>query len=662
MARQFFQSGARIRFFEKRGIIRYADGQLASIEMDDGTFSSSKMEALVEAYRDGNVVFLPNIEESRQRLLMREQEHQLIEFRKLFVKKLAESEYPGSIKTHKQVIKLIAARLPKDCPFELPSPSSMYRWWKDWCAYGRDDMALLPGKGVQRRKKRIPEDTLALMDDVIDEHYLKLGGYLAAKCYRLFKALFKKLNFAGKVPAIQSFYDRIHGLSPIDIVRAREGVVAARRYGRFYKTAFNPQRVCERVEIDAVHLNIGLVDDAGRYLGKVILFVAIDVYSRAIMGYAFTVAPRPAEKAETVFECLTKAVLPKLRKDYPYLGNDWPMCGKVESAVMDAGSANISSMLNARLHHLVDGREVTPTLQPWRKPFIERFFLTLRSELMRGVDGYIGSRSDTHNPDRDLKKEAKLTIREFEQKLVSYIVDTYHQSPHTGLGGWSPQQAWDEGCRLGRPELVADAGALKQLVGEEKRCDINPQYGIHTNKIRYNSGRLREIFDEGQRNPKKMRKVGVTVLASENDCSTITVIHPKTGELLSVGNIDHIPQGKRLVEYEAEQASKARPGERVCELDENDPGISRILAKHGGKTKNNAEKPRQQPKPRDLADGKLEQDELWAQLDGESIKTSDIPKSFDAQPARSPDESDDGQAESTLPESVPSSTINFWVE
>ena len=105
---------------------------------------------------------------------------------------------------------------------------------------------------------------------------------------------------------------------------------------------------------------------------------------------------------------------------------------------------------------------------------IERFFRTVNQMLLCGLPGYTpaGLPSD----------HAVLTVSAFEAKLQHFILDQYHQRPHSETGE-PPQARWEGGGFLPRlPESLEQLDLLLLTVAKSRK--VRPD-GIHFQGLRY---------------------------------------------------------------------------------------------------------------------------------------------------------------------------------
>lgn len=75
------------------------------------------------------------------------------------------------------------------------------------------------------------------------------------------------------------------------------------------------------------------------------------------------------------------------------------------------------------------------------RPYIERVFRTVATQLMARLKGKTWS-DVLQRGDYDSEGNAVIAEDELAWILVTWVVDIYHQTPHEGLGGATPEQAW----------------------------------------------------------------------------------------------------------------------------------------------------------------------------------------------------------------------------
>lgn len=244
------------------------------------------------------------------------------------------------------------------------------------------------------------------------------------------------------VPSKATIYNRFDAIEPLMAAEKQLSKQEQKRLRRQLKGELVGSCPLDRVEMDAIYVSIGLLDDDGKtYLGSAVVMVAIDTFTRAVVGYSLNVGKDVSESADLAVECIKNAVY---EKENP----NWPMFG-VMTKIMHDASTSITSNLFKRTAFDLGAHPVTVrSHEPWAKPFIERFFLTLRIEFLSELPGYLGSklfRGTRHlNPEDTLENHATLTVSQFKEKFEEFITDYYHESGHAGLNYRSPNDVWND--------------------------------------------------------------------------------------------------------------------------------------------------------------------------------------------------------------------------
>jgi putative transposase len=113
----------------------------------------------------------------------------------------------------------------------------------------------------------------------------------------------------------------------------------------------------------------------------------------------------------------------------------------------DSGSEFIDSGFRCSVRDIGSTNEIGPASHPDARGVVERFFQTVDLQMMQFFQGRTFSGVDDKG-DYDADAVAHLVTEELGKALVRYIVDVYHNSPHAGLGGQTPNDAWEERAAL----------------------------------------------------------------------------------------------------------------------------------------------------------------------------------------------------------------------
>jgi hypothetical protein len=258
-----------------------------------------------------------------------------------------------------------------------------------------------------------------------------------------------------------------------------------------------------RFEIDATKLQVQLVSRYGRQLlvGEATLYIVIDVWSGAIVGYAVSLNnPSWALASKALRNCFTDKTEVFERLNLPYTSKDWP-------------SRHLPSRLAADRGELVSDKagvvpelgivvEIMPSMCPERKGKVESSF----KDIKHGNNFYRMFGRHPKNPGRrepDGKDTAALTLEELEMCIVEIILDLNNEPvplryipadalstgssaiTHIGLFQWGLDHR-PGFTRSLSPKMVFNALLAKAT------ASVTPR-GIHFKKEYFCSPRLLEL-------------------------------------------------------------------------------------------------------------------------------------------------------------------------
>lgn len=476
--------------------------------------------------------------------------------------------YPNSLKIRKRVITTIATKR-GETGKNVPSPATLYTWYKKFISekVDRNIAAMVNSKAKKRGRKASPE-AMDLFFEIIDKHYLNLnvkGALNTAQCFKIFSNQWDKFkNEFSKVESAELygigrtvFYELVEKIDPVEVCSAREGVAVANRKYRNVTRSFSAIRPLERVQIDALHLNLGLTNEDDSYVGMPVIFFAIDVFTRAILSYVISYAMQRREDLPSAIDVVKSLIQVKQKPEHTKF--DWPIHGKPEYLQHDSGvfsSKQFSAFLqNAQITPLKN-----PAKRPWFNAYIERFNRTFRTDCAQKIPGYAGKRLEDSKDTVNIKASAYVRVSEFKQIVEAFILDQYHQTPHRGLSGKSPMQMCEEYKSLisiPNPEYLA---RLNRFNGVEFEATIQAHKGIQKNNLFYNDNdrKLQKLYFKLRGHKSKNNKPKVRAFYSHLDISQITVYDKFTNENITIPCVS-IKEPISLAEYKAKhtQAPKS---------------------------------------------------------------------------------------------------------
>lgn len=254
------------------------------------------------------------------------------------------------------------------------------------------------------------------------------------------------------VPSDRTLSRRIDALDMFLVEAKKIGVDRATRKHRFIQGQAEAIRPGQRIEMDEwkidlffllsqTDLLVGLTDEQLADLKKRrwFLCVAIDVATRCIVGMR-------VDQTASVRNSLS--TLEMVVSDKGHLAaaagalSSWQhMALRPEDVVTDSGGSFIAEDFHLAVIGLCSAHDIPPAGMPHLRGTIERLFRTLSLQLVREYTGQAFS-NKVERGDYPAQERASVTVEEFVLLAVRYALDIYHNTPHAGLGGETPSNAW----------------------------------------------------------------------------------------------------------------------------------------------------------------------------------------------------------------------------
>jgi putative transposase len=248
------------------------------------------------------------------------------------------------------------------------------------------------------------------------------------------------------------------------------------------------------VQIDHTPLDIICVDEVYREpVGKPWITMAIDVYSRMIVGFYISLDPPGALGTGL---CLSHAILPKelWLADLDVKGK-WPCYGLMKSLYMDNAAEFHGKMLERACQEYGIEINFRPVATPNYGGHIERLLGTVLREIHTLPGTTFSNTKDRKYYDSEGK--ACFTLKELEKWLATFVVGVYHQGLHTGINT-TPFARYQEGIE-GNPAQIGIGKSLPIENELKLKLDFMPfvertvqRYGVAIDQIWYYSDVLRK--------------------------------------------------------------------------------------------------------------------------------------------------------------------------
>lgn len=317
--------------------------------------------------------------------------------------------------------------------------TTLYRWLKNYKSTGTLLGLISKPSGRVKGETRLAHSTEEIIQKAIETYYL-------TKQKPSIQAVINKINIECKNRGLQSpgkntIRNRIHKISEYEKLKKQGSRSIARTKFEPVPGKFEADYPLQLIEIDHTRADIILVDDETRQpIDRPWITIAIDIYSRMIVGYYLTLN---APSVTSVAMCITNAILPKdnllLRLD---IDSNWDVWGFPDTIHVDNGADfRAEAVKRAGLMHGIN-IEFRPIGKTSYGGHVERAIGTIMNathELPGTTFSNISKRGEY-----DSDKNASMTFSEYEKWLVTFITKVYHKRKHHGIG-MSPEQLWEEG-------------------------------------------------------------------------------------------------------------------------------------------------------------------------------------------------------------------------
>jgi transposase InsO family protein len=281
-----------------------------------------------------------------------------------------------------------------------------------------------------------------------------------------------------------------------------------------------PTRPGEYVLMDTTRLDVFALDPLTLRWMQAELTVAMDWYTRCIVGLRVTpVSTKAIDAAAVLFQAyrpqpvpeswpreaawpehgIPRGVLVEAEVVHGPVTGVWGPKLAPETLIVDHGKIYLSAHLTSVCRRM--GISVQPArLRTGRdKGPVERYFRTLREDLLQRLPGYKGP--DIHSRGLNPEKDAFFFHHELEAIIREWTAVTYHCRPHEGLIDpylpkveLSPATMFEHGlARAGYIEVPRDPHLAYEFLDVTMRTVQH--YGVEINSRRYNGDCLDGLRD-----------------------------------------------------------------------------------------------------------------------------------------------------------------------
>lgn len=397
----------------------------------------------------------------------------------------------------KELVRSQAATLDVDA-------ATLYRWMQLYRSTGKLS-SLLPAKPHGGRgKSRLPAEVDSIIKIAIDQFYLtKQQPSVRATADEVIRLC---RNAGVSAPHRNTVRTRIQSLSQRMRLRRRghgKAADTAVPHPDHFEEAVRPLAL---IQIDHTKLDVIAVDVETRLsIGRPWITLAIDVYSRMVVGFYVSLDPPSANSTGL---CLAQAILPKetwlARRG---LTNPWPCWGFPAAIHLDNAKEFRGEMLRRACEQYDMELNFRPVATPHFGGHIERMMGTLATALHE-LPGTTFS-NPSQRGEYDSEATAAMTLPEIETYIGEFITGVYHRRVHAGIKV-APIKRWTDAL-LGTADTPAMGIAARPEDEDRIRLDLTPciertvqSYGVRIDEINYYSDVLRPYIEVSGRGRRRM--------------------------------------------------------------------------------------------------------------------------------------------------------------
>lgn len=339
--------------------------------------------------------------------------------------------------------------------------TTLYRWLSGYKSTGTVTGLLSQKRGRKNGTVFIAEDIEKIIQDTIKNDYLIKERPSIKSVINKIKIKCLERNLA--LPSNNTIRNRINKITQYEFFEKRNSKNLVKDRFSPVTKKYHADYPLQKVQIDHTRVDLHIVDDEHRTsIGRPWLTLAIDIYSRMIVGYYLSL---DAPSGVSVGMCIVNAILQKNKLLNQFeLDTEWNVWGKFDNIFTDNGADFRSFSVEQAC--LANGIHINfrPIGKKEYGGHIERLIGTTMTEV-HDIPGTTYS-NIKEKMDYDSEGNACMTFDEFEKWLLIYITKIYQHNIHSGIKT-SPYIKWKEGIfgtkdspGIGYPQIPGDIESL----------------------------------------------------------------------------------------------------------------------------------------------------------------------------------------------------------
>lgn len=395
---------------------------------------------------------------------------------------------------------------------KAPCYNTVRNWLKRYLHFNQTACALIPFKKLhQNQWERLPEIVRVTIEKCLEKYFYIPEPECLSDVIGSIEASLEEYNRSRpatdkiKIPSQSTLRRRIGERSQVRRLLTQKGraaVIKAFASNKRHRTCY---RLLERIEGDTHVLDLELVDDQGKPIGKAALTILLDVGSRKVIGWDISVNPASALKS-------LRALKPSLLK-----------YGVGENYILDNGSENTDrEELGTAFAFLGPNITYCRVRCPNEKTFVERWFKSLTTGLTHEMRGTTRSNPDDCG-DYPSEANAMYTLPVVKQRFEYWLENVYHQRRHATLNT-SPNKKWEALVNEQPPLRRISPEDITRIFWRKTSCTVTNNRVRHDN-LQWTAPTLGRLTSLTSPERKKL-----DVYYDASDLGSVLVCHPEYPE------------------------------------------------------------------------------------------------------------------------------------
>lgn len=508
MYEAFFSEGIILQFESKkpfyRGVIKHVnDDSILVVDIDGSSKQLIAKEELKEQKENGSLKIMAEQKHLGELSFtdLSDEEQSEVNRKYRYVKALV---FNGVIKVTEKYSFGLIQKVANELDDKAPHWQTVRGWFKSYQEAGSKMKGLFPNHRKKGNKTtKIQKEVLEIINKQ-SKRYFQLSQPKMSTIVKNVQDKVRELNIKDPnlqltVPSYNTIKLRVLKKPYSSIKKSRSGSRAVEAEQASSGSEIESSRILERVEIDHTQLDIHVVHDEYKTLqGRPYITVLIDHYSSMVLG--FQISFECPSFASLSMAC-ANAFLKKeeFLKQYK-LEADWPAHGIPELIVADNGKEFWSDNFSGVIEEVGSILQYSLIRKANYKGRVERFFGIVNTMVLDDLPGVV-RKAGKGGEGYDGRNHAKLTLTEFKQYFIYWLLNVYHHEPLT-RNQMTPYELWiDSEQNLPIPE-ENEYELLPVLMGSDTRI-LNGK-SIHKFDLVYESDMTLDLF---RRDGKKEVKI-----------------------------------------------------------------------------------------------------------------------------------------------------------